>query len=137
MRSIPKQAYPVINIRFADDLLIFTEFMHSLILFHVFPIFSSLSPHLESRYKIPVAPANYQSQVVETLRAAVASMPEPTGHAGPRYMGAASLNEQSIRQMLQSFKKLGRNLLEIDPVAYIIIGSYICILFTDIFQMLD
>lgn len=59
------------------------------------------------RYKIPVAPANYQSQVVETLRAAVNSMPEPTGHNGPRYMGPQSLNEASIRQMLQSFKTLG------------------------------
>ncbi|CAK9008572.1 unnamed protein product [Durusdinium trenchii] len=55
-------------------------------------------------YKIPVAPANYQSQVVETLRGAVASMPEPVGHNGPRYMGPSSLNEASIRQMVQSFK---------------------------------
>ena len=54
-----------------------------------------------------MAPANYQSQVVETLRAAVNSMPEPTGHNGPRYMGPQSLNEASIRQMLQSFKTLG------------------------------
>lgn len=35
------------------------------------------------RYKIPVAPANYQSQVVESLRASVNSMPEPVGHNGP------------------------------------------------------
>jgi len=55
-------------------------------------------------YKIPVAPANYQSQVVETLRSAVAAMPEPVGHTGPRYMGPSSLNEGSIKQMLQSFK---------------------------------
>ena len=59
------------------------------------------------RYKIPVAPASYTSQIVETLRGAVASMPEPAGHNGPRYMGASSLNEASIRQMLQSFKCLG------------------------------
>jgi len=55
-------------------------------------------------YKIPVAPANYQSQIVESLRASVNAMPEPVGHNGPRYMGAASLNEGSIRQMLASFK---------------------------------
>lgn len=55
-------------------------------------------------YKIPVAPANYQSQVVESLRASVNSMPEPVGHNGPRYMGAGSLNEASIKQMLASFK---------------------------------
>ena len=35
------------------------------------------------RYKIPVAPANYQSQIVESLRASVNSMPEPVGHNGP------------------------------------------------------
>jgi len=31
-------------------------------------------------------------------------MPEPTNHVGPRYMGPSSLNEQSIREMLASFK---------------------------------
>ncbi|CAJ1394873.1 unnamed protein product [Effrenium voratum] len=55
-------------------------------------------------YKIPVAPPSYTSQVVETLRGTVASMPEPAGHNGPRYAGKASLNEASIRAMLQSFK---------------------------------
>ena len=34
------------------------------------------------RYKIPVAPANYQSQIVESLRATVNGMPEPVGHNG-------------------------------------------------------
>ena len=46
-------------------------------------------------------------QVVETLRGTVASMPEPAGHNGPRYAGKASLNEASIRAMLQSFKRSG------------------------------
>ncbi|CAE7499600.1 PAPP5 [Symbiodinium pilosum] len=55
-------------------------------------------------YKIPVAPPTYTSSVVEGLRSVVASMPEPTGHAGPRYQGKASLNEASIRQMLAQFK---------------------------------
>jgi len=55
-------------------------------------------------YKIPVAPATYAPQAVEGLRGAVASMPEPTNHVGPRYMGPSSLNEQSIREMLASFK---------------------------------
>ncbi|CAE7888690.1 PP5, partial [Symbiodinium microadriaticum] len=55
-------------------------------------------------YKIPVAPPSYAPQAVEGLRGAVASMPEPTNHVGPRYMGPGSLNEQSIREMLASFK---------------------------------
>ncbi|CAE7765662.1 pph-5 [Symbiodinium sp. CCMP2456] len=55
-------------------------------------------------YKIPPAPPSYTSTVVEGLRSAVAAMPDPVGHAGPRYQGKASLNEASIRQMLAQFK---------------------------------
>ncbi|CAE7856494.1 pph-5, partial [Symbiodinium necroappetens] len=55
-------------------------------------------------YKIPPAPPSYTSTAVEGLRSAVAAMPDPVGHAGPRYQGKASLNEASIRQMLAQFK---------------------------------
>mmetsp|Transcript_56460 Transcript_56460/g.105867 ORF Transcript_56460/g.105867 Transcript_56460/m.105867 type:complete len:618 (-) Transcript_56460:83-1936(-) len=55
-------------------------------------------------YKIPVAPPTYAPQAVEGLRASLASMPEPVNHVGPRYMGAGSLNEATIRDMLVNFK---------------------------------
>eukprot|EP00933_Yihiella_yeosuensis_P005597 TRINITY_DN110141_c0_g1_i1.p1 TRINITY_DN110141_c0_g1~~TRINITY_DN110141_c0_g1_i1.p1 ORF type:complete len:643 (-),score=139.68 TRINITY_DN110141_c0_g1_i1:335-2218(-) len=56
-------------------------------------------------YKIPKAPPNFRSQVVEQMRSYVASLPEPMNHNGPRYMGASSLNENSIKAMVQDFKQ--------------------------------
>lgn len=56
-------------------------------------------------YLIPKAPAVYTSTIVEGLRGYVASMPEPVGYVGPRYTGAASINEMWIKQMIANFKE--------------------------------
>lgn len=54
-------------------------------------------------YKIPKAPTNYRSETVEALRSYMASLPD-VSTGGPRYMGASSLNEASIKDMINNFK---------------------------------
>lgn len=55
-------------------------------------------------YKIPKAPAVYRSELVEGMRSYVASLPEPVGYVGPRYMGAAAIDENWIRTVLANYK---------------------------------
>jgi len=55
-------------------------------------------------YLIPKAPESYTSEVVEQLRSYAAKLPEPVNHKGPRYAGASSLSEASLKNMLTSFK---------------------------------
>lgn len=56
-------------------------------------------------YKIPKAPGSYTSQVVENLRAYVASLPEPAGYDGPRYKGPSSVNPAWIETTVDRYKE--------------------------------